>query len=407
MSPLLDASKPSSGNSKPAQGFFGWFDRRVVPPMRRFGEMPAMIAIREALPWSLIGLAAGIVLFFLASYQSGAPHMTLAKRYAGSLLPGFGLMSVTLAAILPLKLAQRLLISPFILVPTTLLAFFLSPPSVAMTDLGAYLRGVGASGLFLAIMLALISAGIFLAVRRLFARLTADLVAPTLVLLLVLVALFAHLSLSNAIVALIHPLGLLGDTYLALIVITCVETLLWTAGVHGPALLAGIITPVYLVLQQQNTTAYYEHTALPHIVVVSLFLFIFPGGAGATLPLVLMLFFSRIERLRKIARLTLVPSIFNINEPLLFGLPVVLNPFLAVPFVVAPAVLATITYAAVATGLVARPAFYYPSSIPSLISVFLATLDWRSVVLMVVNIVIASLIYFPFVKAYERHEAAA
>ena len=207
--------------------------------------------------------------------------------------------------------------------------------------------------------------------------------------------------------ALLRPLGFLGDTYLALMLITIVEMLLWTGGVHGPALLAGIVTPVYLVLQQQNAAAYYDHAPLPHIVVVSLFLFVFPGGAGATLPLVFMLFFSRVERLRKVARYTLLPSIFNINEPLLFGLPLVLNPFLAVPFVVAPAVLASVTFAAVRWGLVSRPAFYYPSSIPSLLSTYLATLDWRAVILVAVNIAIAGAIYFPFMRAYERHEMQA
>jgi len=386
--------------------------------MQRFGELPAMQAIREALPWSLIGLAAGIALFFLASFHD-APALPFAKRYAAALLPGFGLMSVTLAAILPFKLAVRLRLSPAPLVATTMAAFFLSPPTARIVDFSTYLRAIGASGLFLAIVIAMFAAGLCLLLQRTlrpFDKLRAglaqgDTVAVAIAGLFVIgAAWFAfthHLSLSDAVLALLRPLAFLGDTYLALILITCVETLLWTGGVHGPALLAGIITPVYLVLQQQNTAAYYDHAPLPHIVVTSLFLFVFPGGAGATLPLVVMLLFSRVERLRKVARYTLLPSIFNINEPLLFGLPLVLNPFLAVPFVLAPAVLATITFAAVKWGLVRAPAFYYPSSIPSLLSTYLATLDWRAVILVTVNIAIAGAIYFPFVRAYERHEMQA
>ena len=80
-------------------------------------------------------------------------------------------------------------------------------------------------------------------------------------------------------------MGELGDTYVALIIIVCVQTLFWTIGLHWPALLAAVVTPVYLTLQAQNTLAFAHHAALPHIVVVSLFLFIFPGGAGSTLPL--------------------------------------------------------------------------------------------------------------------------
>ena len=409
MSLSSDASKPSSANYKEPSGFFGWFDRRVVPPMQRFGELPAMLAIRDALPWSLIGLAAGIALFFFASYWS-APAMPLAKRYAGSLLPGFGLMSVCLAGVLPLHLARRLRLNAPVLTAASLAAFVLSPPSARIVDLETYLRAIGASGLFCAIVIAFAAAFLFCAARRITRPSTRPWLADTLgaiVVAGVAVALFLqHLSVGDAVVALIRPIGLLGDTYIALLIITVVEMLLWTGGVHGPALLAGIVTPVYLVLQQQNTAAYYDHAPLPHIVVVSLFLFVFPGGAGATLPLVLMLFFSRVERLRKIARLTILPSLANINEPLLFGLPIVLNPFLALPFVLAPAVLATLTYAAVSYGLVSRPAFYYPSSIPSVISTYLATLDWRAAVLVGLNMLVAAAIYLPFFRAYERHEAA-
>jgi PTS system cellobiose-specific IIC component len=168
--------------------------------------------------------------------------------------------------------------------------------------------------------------------------------------------------------------------------------------------LAAVVTPLYLTLQSQNSNAYAHHQPLPHIVVVSLFLFIFPGGAGATLPLAALLAISRVPRLRTVGRLTLVPALFNINEPLLFGLPVVFNPVLAVPFVLAPVVLATLTYAAVAGGWVGRPIFYFPSSIPTLISTYLATLDWRACVLVVANIAIACAIYWPFVRAYERQE---
>ncbi|GAC1651966.1 MAG: hypothetical protein NVS9B12_00860 [Vulcanimicrobiaceae bacterium] len=369
-----------------------------------------MLAIREALPWSLIGLAAGIALFFFASFHPGAP-VAMAKRYAMSLLPGFGLMSLTLAAVLAFKIAQRLAVSAPALIVTTLCAFVLSPPSATIVDFGSYLRAIGASGLFLAIVLALSGGYWFVFVRGLSGRTAlrtlwiAD-VAAVAILAGAALFLFAHhVSLGDAVITVIRPLGLLGDTYAALLVITVVEMLLWTGGVHGPALLAGIVTPIYLVLQQQNTAAFYDRAPLPHIVVVSLFLFVFPGGAGATLPLVGMLLFSRVERLRKVARLTLVPSIFNINEPLLFGLPLVLNPFLAIPFVLAPAVLATVTYTAVHLNLVARPAFYYPSSIPSVISTYLATLDWRAVVLVIVNIGLSAAIYFPFLRAYERHEA--
>ncbi|MGA2761280.1 MAG: hypothetical protein ABSF08_13295, partial [Candidatus Cybelea sp.] len=97
------------------------------------------------------------------------------------------------------------------------------------------------------------------------------------------------------------------------------------------------------------------------------------------------------------------PSLFNLNEPLLFAAPVVFNPHLILPFVGVPVVLATVTYAAVATGLVARAAFYVPSSVPTFISTYVATQDLRAVALAAFNIVLATAMYYPFVRAYERH----
>ena len=108
-----------------------------------------------------------------------------------------------------------------------------------------------------------------------------------------------------AIAAAMHPIAHLGDTYLALIVIVAIETILWSAGVHGPALLAAIVTPVYLTMQMQNTHAFTLHAPLPYVVVVSLFLFIFPGGAGATLPLAALFALSRVPRLRRVGRATI------------------------------------------------------------------------------------------------------
>jgi PTS system cellobiose-specific IIC component len=167
--------------------------------------------------------------------------------------------------------------------------------------------------------------------------------------------------------------------------------------------LATVVTPVYLTMQMQNTHAFGAHAPLPYIVVTSLFLFIFPGGAGATLPLAGLLALSRVPRLRRVGRVTLLPALFNINDPLIFGAPVVFNPYLVIPFVAAPFLLATLTYVVVAAGWVSRAAFYVPSSIPTLVSTYVATQDVRAIALALVNVAIATAVYYPFVRAYERH----
>ena len=372
--------------------------------MRRVGELPFVVAVREALPWSFIGLVAAFAVILAVELRAGMPpSVSLGLRLASALLPAFGVMAIALAVVLPLRLARASGYGALPLLIGSLGGFALALPRPFGPDAISYLRLLGASGLFVAILACGVAAA-WIALARRWLRAPLSSYAGALLGLCTFGALFAlHFSLPAAIAAAMHPIARLGDTYLALIVIVAIETLLWTAGVHGPAMLAAIVTPVYLTMQMQNTHAFTLHAPLPYIVVVSLFLFVFPGGAGATLPLAALLAFSRVPRLRRVGGATIVPALFNLNEPLLFAAPVVFNPHLVLPFVGAPLVLATVTYVAVATGFVSRPAFYVPSSVPTFVSTYLATQDVRAIALAALNVGIATLIWYPFVRAYERH----
>ena len=391
--------KPSSANSNA-------FERWIVPPLRTFGDLPAVVAVRDALPRSFVALLAAVLVFvFLVPVSAGASlPQQVAARWAGALLPSLAVMGVALLVILSLRLASALNLPTIPYVASCVAAFALSLPQPFAGGALGYLRAAGSTGLFLAIVVCLCAAGAYAGLRR----------APVAISIAVLLAAFAglyllfaaHHPLANLLFAALAPLGALGDSYVALMLIVLIETLLWLIGVHGPALLAAVVTPVYITLQSQNGDAFAHHLPLPHIVVVSLFLFVFPGGAGATLPLAAWLAISRVPRLRTIGRAVFIPSFCNINEPLLFGLPIVFNGFLAVPFVLAPLVLATTTYVVVSLGWVTRPVAYIPSAIPTFLSTYLATsFDARAILLALANVAIAALIYLPFVRAYERHES--
>ena len=375
-----------------------------MPVMRRLGEIPFVVAVREALPWSFIALGAAFVAIFAFQLRTGSTHsLALGLRLAAALLPAFGVMSAALVVILAVRLARATGYGAAPLLIGGIGGFALALPRPFSPDPIAYLHLLGASGLFVAMLACGVTAGWIAAARRRLRPPAADWVGAALGAGTFAALLAFHISLPAAIAAAMQPIALLGDTYFALIAIVAIETILWTAGVHGPAMLAAIVTPVYLTMQMQNTHAFTLHAPLPYIVVVSLFLFVFPGGAGATLPLAALLAFSRVPRLRRVGRATLVPALFNLNEPLLFAAPVVFNPHLVLPFVGAPLVLATITYAAVATGLVARAAFYVPSSVPTFLSTYFATQDLRAVALAAFNVAVATVIWYPFVRAYERH----
>jgi PTS system cellobiose-specific IIC component len=363
------------------------------------------VAVRESLPWSLAGLIAGLIVFMAAVPVGQSGFAGLLKRFTQAELPAFGVMAAALAVVLAYRLALHLRFSRAIAVAGTSAAFLLAlPRPFSLNAPVAYLHRVGESGLLLAILVAMAVAVACVGARAFITRSAWADAAGAVAIVLLALALFAqHISLGNELIRAMQPLGRLGDTYTALVIITIAEMLLWLVGVHGPAMLAAVITPIYVTLQMQNTDAFANHRPLPHIVVISLFLFVFPGGAGATLPLAVMLAFSKAERLRKVGRVSVVPALFNISEPLMFGLPVVFNPFLALPFVLVPLALATISYLAIAHGFVDRPWQYVPSALPSFASTYLATFDARAIVLMLINIAVAALLYFPFFRAFEQY----
>ncbi len=132
--------------------------------------------------------------------------------------------------------------------------------------------------------------------------------------------------------------------------------------------------------------------------------FVWPGGAGVTLVLIVMiLFLSKRADYKTVGKLGLAPGIFNINEPVMFGLPVVLNPLLMIPFILAPLATATIAYFATMAGLVRPVVVNVIWVMPTIISGFLATAgDWRAIVLTIINLIVAALIWAPFILAANR-----
>jgi len=180
--------------------------------------------------------------------------------------------------------------------------------------------------------------------------------------------------------------------------------LLWSAGIHGVAVMGAVFQPIWFSLLDQNIDAKAAGEPLPHIIVEPFFQwFVWIGGAGATLSLCILMIFSKSEYLKKVGRFSIIPSIFNINEPLIFGAPLVMNPILALPFIGIQLILTTITYFVFKLGLIAKITILAPWTLPGPLGALFATNgDWRALVLVVFNLLVAVIIYYPFFKMYER-----
>ncbi|MCX7885526.1 MAG: PTS sugar transporter subunit IIC [Caloramator sp.] len=199
-------------------------------------------------------------------------------------------------------------------------------------------------------------------------------------------------------------IGLAGTLGAALLVVFLVH-LLWFFGLHGTNILLPITSALFLPLMESNIKAFQAGMNPQNIVTSSFFdTFVYMGGAGTSICLLITIFIvSKNQENKAKAKLGIAPAAFNINEPVLFGMPLVLNPIYCIPFILTPLVLTIVSYAAIAIGLVPKTIAIVHWTMPPLISGFLATGSIRGVLLQIINIAIGIVIYFPFVVISEKH----
>lgn len=194
------------------------------------------------------------------------------------------------------------------------------------------------------------------------------------------------------------PLLNLGDTLGAMVIAYIFLHVFWFFGVNGGSVVGAVFNPILQTLSAGNVAG--EH----HIICQQFQdLFATFGGAGSTLSLVIaMLLFCKSQRIKNLGRMSLVPGIFNINEPILFGLPIVLNPSMIVPFILVPTVNIIISYFAMATNLVPIcSGVNIPWTTPLVISGFLAT-NWVGGILQGLLLILGVFIYMPFIKILDK-----
>ncbi len=203
------------------------------------------------------------------------------------------------------------------------------------------------------------------------------------------------------------PLALVGLSYGGMFATVSLYTFFWTLGIHGTRIVFGVMDSILLPAMDQNRAALEAGHQLPNIVTLQFYdnFVNSAGGCGATLGLIIcILIIAKSKQSKAIGKLALAPAIFNISEPIIFGIPIVMNPIMMIPFILAPLAIGSMTYIAMATGLVSYPVgVAVPWTVPSFFSGFLATNgDWRAVILQGANIVVSTLIYWPFLKAWDR-----
>lgn len=207
------------------------------------------------------------------------------------------------------------------------------------------------------------------------------------------------------------PLESVSQGLPGLLILMLVAQLFWVIGIHGNQMIKPVREPLLLAAIATNTEAFMAGTAvrdLPNIITMPFWdMYMSMGGSGVTIGLLVSVFMiSKAGPMREIAKLSAVPSIFNINEPVIFGMPIMLNPILAIPFIITPLITGSIGYVLTSIGFAGKAAVMVPWPFPPLINGYVATAgDWGAVATQLLCIIVSIVIYFPFTKIALKQEA--
>lgn len=397
---------------------------RFMPFAGKLAEQRHLKALREGIvavmPLLLIGS-----LFLIIAYPPIESLDKAIEPFRNDLLKvsraTFGIMALAASFSIAYSLAASYRLDSLASGIISISAFLLSVP--AAKDGGLATEWLGSKGLFVAMVLALLAVEIqrtfinknfFIKmpsevppfVSRSFAALLPGFAMLFLVWIInILLLRITNLTLPEAINNVLGiPIMNLGSSLPATLIAIIVIQLLWCVGIQGADIVAVFLGPVWLSLSEQNAAAKAAGEILPNIISNQfIYIFVFVGGAGATFALALLLLFNvKSSQLKAIGKAGIWPTLFNVNEPITFGMPIIMNPIMFIPFILAPLVAAIITYMAMAMNIVARPYAIVPWTTPALISGFLTTGDWKAIVLQLVNLAATGIVYYPFLKVWDR-----
>lgn len=410
-----------------------WVEEKLVPPMAKIGTQRHLLAIRNGVVSTLSLILIGT--FFMVFINLPFPWWNefIAPYSATIVLPfriTMGLMAIYATFVMGSDLAKSYGLDSVTGGILSLGTFFmLQVPVNVLTPEEAPLAWVlpmsslGASGMFAGILSMIFAVEVYRffkkrnitikmpeqvppAVARSFEALIPGAVILTTTWLIRSVAGF---DVNAALLSLFEPLtNILGNNLLGVLLPMFLIHLLWSFGIHGMSIVGAVVRPMWLIMLDENAKALADGTAatkLPYIAPEQFYQWtVTIGGAGVTIVVsVLFLFFCKSKFLKEVGRFSIIPGIFNINEPMIFGAPMMLNPYMFIPFNLVPLVLTIVSYFAVklemVNGFTVLPTWTLPAPIGGYLS---AGNDWRVVVLIVINTLIAFIIYYPFVKAYDK-----
>ncbi|WP_028863392.1 PTS sugar transporter subunit IIC [Psychromonas aquimarina] len=415
---------------------FDKLERYLLPVAEAFSKNTYLNAIRDAFLVNMPLLIAGSIFLLIAAFPipGYGPFMAdLLGENWSSYMWGiadvtFGMMGLITAISVGYNLAKAFKLDALMIAVLTLICFLLLLPFSIELDQGGSIKGLsleylGAKGIFVSIFVGILVTHIvkFVMDRKLYIKMPESVpegvarsfnaIVPVFLTLAVFIAIKVLVdwssfeSLHSIIYSILQrPLQNVTDGPIALAVIVLFEQLLWVLGIHGGMVVNSVMTPVLDSLAIENYSAFLAGEQVPYIVSSSFrSVYLLMGGSGLTLGLIIAVFIvGRSRQLKSLSKMALPANVFNVNEPIIFGMPLILNPVMLIPWVLGPVLIALFTYFVTYIGLVPSPnGMPIPWTTPIFISGFL-TAGVKGAVMQLINLVLITLIYLPFVRILDR-----
>ncbi|HHL0973926.1 TPA: PTS sugar transporter subunit IIC [Bacillus cereus] len=407
--------------------FVAFLENHLSTPMAKVSEQKHLRAIRDgvvaALPFIIFGSVFLIIAFPPVSVDSAIGQW--ASKHTTEILIPYRLtmfiMTLYITFGIGYSLCQSYKLEPLSGGLLSVAAFLFTIGVKVVKDIGFVLPmiNLGGHGLFVAMIVSIFSVEMLRlckaknltikmpdSVPTSVSRSFEALIPVTVILsIMTILTVVLGIDLHSLVDQSVAPLIKAGDTLPGVLIPVFLITFFWSFGIHGVSVVGAVARPVWEVYLANNSAAVAAGKTIPHVAPETFFQwFIWIGGSGATLGLLIaMLLTAKSTYAKTMVRTTIVPSIFNINEPVIFGMPIVLNPILIIPFIVTPLISATIAYFATTSGLVNPTYVMVPWTLPAPIGAYLATGgDWRAILLVLINITISVLVYLPFFKMYDH-----
>ena len=402
----------------------GFLNKHFVPGLTALSENTCLSAIRAGMvsvvPLTIIG-----GLFMVVSYLPVPGWEALVAPYIQLLqIPvtaTFGLLGVFVCFAIGYDFGKRLKQEAIVSASMATLIFLMI--QIQQEDLKFSMDGLGSKGLFTAILIALVSVRgqKFFNDKNVVIKLPAN-VPPVvyesflslspmffLVLLFWVIRFVLGVDINDIVQTIFKPLVFALNTLPGILVYAFLVTLLWSIGINGDNTMDAIVAPIFLQFLAANVEAMSQGSPLPYVTANGFFTtFVNVGGTGATIALALIMWNSKEPGFRKVSRISLPTQIFQINEPLFFGFPIVLNPIFMIPYILNALILTTGSYLLIDWGVIHKPFVNVPWTTPPIIGHYLVSGgDWKAAVWGVCSIVIAMAVYYPFAKAAERQRLKA